>query len=59
MYFINLNDIDKKSLKEFRELLKKYYSGLIYDDESLRKYVEERKKVLALELTDNDRDKKE
>jgi len=54
--FINLAEMDEKQLKEFRELLKIYYRGLIYDDESLQKYVEERKKVLV--LTDNDRDKK-
>ena len=31
MYFINFNEIDEDLIK----LLKNYYNGMIYDDESL------------------------
>jgi len=43
LYIINFNALDEKSQKDLKKLLENYYSGLIYDDESLQRYVESAK----------------
>ena len=49
MYFLNFNEIDEKTQKQFVKLLQKYYRGEIYNDETLQKYVEnERNKENAM-----------
>ena len=40
MYSIDFNELDEKTQKQLSRLLRNYYCGLIYDDESLKKYVE-------------------
>ena len=40
MYFIDFNEMDENTRKDLIRLLRNYYCGLIYDDESLQEYVE-------------------
>ena len=40
MYFFDINEIDEKTYQDLMQLLEYYYSGEIYDDETLQKYVE-------------------
>ena len=51
MYSINWNELDEQTQKDFIKLLKNYYSGLIYDDESLKKYVENIKNERVVDRT--------
>lgn len=40
MDFIDFDKLDEKVQRDFKKLLENYYSGMIHDDESLQKYVE-------------------
>jgi len=40
MYFIDFNEVDEDFKEDLIKFLKNYYNGVIYDDESLQKYVE-------------------
>jgi len=53
MYFFDLNEIDEKTLKDLKKLLEYYYSGLIYDDETLQKFVEEEKNLKVKTIDDD------
>jgi len=45
MYYINFNKLDENMQKEIIKFFKKYYSGAVYDDRSLRKHINDKDNV--------------
>ena len=49
MLIVDLDEADEHQLSELKELLELYYCGLIFEDESLIEYCEDKGQSLILE----------